>query len=50
MDSQKVYDTVGELMLELAQQMLRCEKDKNSLFESGSSKKSKLIGLCDSWG
>jgi hypothetical protein len=25
-------------------------KDKNSLFESGSSKKSRLIGLCDVWG
>ena len=25
-------------------------KDKNSLFKSGSSKKSSLIGLCDSWG
>jgi len=24
--------------------------DKNSLFESGSSKKSRLIGLCDVWG
>jgi hypothetical protein len=25
-------------------------KDKNSLFESGSSKKSRLTGLCDVWG
>ena len=25
-------------------------KEKNSLFESGSSKKSRLIGLCDGWG
>ncbi len=24
--------------------------DKNSLFESGSSKKSRLTGLCDGWG
>ena len=26
------------------------KKDKNSLFESGSSKKSRLIGLCGVWG
>jgi hypothetical protein len=25
-------------------------KDKNSFFESGSSKNPRLIGLCDAWG
>jgi hypothetical protein len=28
----------------------RIRKDKNSFFESGSRKKSRLIGLCDGWG
>jgi hypothetical protein len=44
-----LYPNTENLVLWARSEITGFEKDKNSLFESESSKKSKLIRLCDGW-